>query len=65
MRFKTRIKLIRLAFSRKFDHVAWFTFQLKTKRADGRFETFVESNQDGRIQNVAEIIKGHLAKHGK
>jgi len=49
-----------LAFSRKYSHIHWFTFQLRDKHDDGRYETFVQSHFDGVIQNTPEIIKARI-----
>lgn len=60
MKIITRIRLIRLAFSRKYDHIYWFTFQLNNQRENGSFNVFVQSHFDGVIQNAPEIIKGQI-----
>ena len=62
MKIITRIHLIKLAFSRKYDHIYWFTFQLKDQQDNGQFETFVQSYHEGKILNTPEIIKGHVQK---
>ncbi len=60
MKLRTRLRLIGIAFSRKYDHIYWFTFQLKGKRDNGRFETFVQSYHEGTILNTPEIIKAQV-----
>ena len=60
MKLKTRFRLLKLAFSRKYDHIYWFTFQLKDQRDNGSFNVFVQSHFDGVIQNAPEIIKGQI-----
>ena len=62
MKLSTRIRLLKLALSRKYDHVHWYTFQLKNKQDNGQFETFVQSYHEGKILNTPEIIKGHVQK---
>jgi len=69
MKTITRLRLIKLALSRKYAHIYWFTFQLRNRNDNGSFETFMQSGWDGRIQNAPEIIKNHienqLKKHEK
>jgi len=62
MTFGTRLKLISMAISHKYDHINWYTFQLKGKRDDGRFETYIESYYEGKIQNSQEIIRDYAQK---
>jgi len=64
MKLRTRIKLLMLAFSKKYDYIHLFTLQLKDKRDDGKFNILIETYFDnrGKIQNSLEIIKTYIEK---
>ena len=64
MKFATRLKLIKTAFSRKksVSHITLFTFKLQDEAIDGVQPVEIRYCYDGDIANSEELVMGHLQK---